>query len=60
MIPRYTSPEMAALWSPETKFATWLEIELLAAEAQAHLGMIPEAASTLVVTATKADRLLTE
>jgi len=41
MIPRYTSPEMAALWSPETKFATWLEIELLAAEAQARAGMIP-------------------
>lgn len=41
MIPRYTSAEMAALWSPETKFATWLEIELLAAEAQARLGEIP-------------------
>ncbi len=41
MIPRYTSPEMAALWSPETKFATWLEVELLAAEAQAQLGLIP-------------------
>ena len=41
MIPRYTSPDMAALWSPETKFATWLEIELLAAEAQARLGEIP-------------------
>jgi adenylosuccinate lyase len=45
MIPRYTSPEMAALWSPETKFATWLEIELLAAEAQAKLGMIPQDAA---------------
>ncbi|HYM90664.1 MAG TPA: adenylosuccinate lyase [bacterium] len=44
MIPRYTSPEMGALWSPETKFATWLEIELLAAEAQSRLGRIPEAA----------------
>jgi len=42
VIPRYTSPEMAALWSPETKFATWLEIELLAAEAQARAGMVPE------------------
>jgi adenylosuccinate lyase len=41
VIPRYTSAEMAALWSPETKFATWLEIELLAAEAQARLGEIP-------------------
>jgi adenylosuccinate lyase len=45
VIPRYTSPEMAALWSPETKFATWLEIELLAAEAQAKAGMIPEEAA---------------
>jgi adenylosuccinate lyase len=45
VIPRYTSPEMAALWSPETKFATWLEIELLAAEAQARLGIIPEGAA---------------
>ncbi len=42
MIPRYTSAEMAALWSPETKFATWLEIELLVAEAQAKAGLIPE------------------
>jgi len=45
VIPRYTSPEMAALWSPETKFATWLEIELLAAEAQARAGMVPEEAA---------------
>ncbi len=41
MIPRYTSPEMAALWSPEAKFDTWLEIELLAAEAQAERGLVP-------------------
>jgi len=41
VIPRYTSPEMAALWSQETKFDTWLEVELLAAEAQARLGLIP-------------------
>jgi adenylosuccinate lyase len=36
---------MAALWSPETKFATWLEVELLAAEAQARLGLIPQDAA---------------
>src|SRR4029077_4365633 len=48
VIPRYTSPEMAVLWSPETKFATWLEIELLAAEAQARRGMIPEGAARRV------------
>jgi adenylosuccinate lyase len=45
VIPRYTSPEMAALWSAETKFATWLEIELLAAEAQGRLGLIPQDAA---------------
>ena len=45
MIPRYTSAEMAALWSPDTKFATWLEIELLIAEAQAKAGLIPEDAA---------------
>src|SRR5438445_6865025 len=41
VIDRYTTPEMAKLWSPETKFATWLEIELLACEAQAQRGMVP-------------------
>lgn len=41
MIGRYATPEMAALWSAETRYATWLEIELLAAEAQAAVGMVP-------------------
>ena len=41
MIPRYTRSEMAAIWSPEEKFAIWLEIETLAAEAMAELGDIP-------------------
>jgi len=41
VIDRYTNPEMAKLWSPETRFATWLEIELLACEAQAQLGIVP-------------------
>jgi adenylosuccinate lyase len=36
---------MAVLWNAETKFATWLEIELLAAEAQAALGLIPQEAA---------------
>src|SRR5437667_10962378 len=52
MIDRYTTPEMATLWSPETKFATWLEIELLACEAQAQRGMVPvEVARRLRATA---------
>ncbi|HJV04467.1 MAG TPA: adenylosuccinate lyase, partial [Actinomycetota bacterium] len=42
MIPRYTLPEMAAVWSEETKLAHWLRIEVLACEAWARLGRIPE------------------
>ncbi|MDR7542187.1 MAG: adenylosuccinate lyase, partial [Armatimonadota bacterium] len=41
MIPRYTTPEMAELWSERSKLAAWLEVELLAAEAQAQLGLVP-------------------
>lgn len=44
MIERYTRPEMGRLWSEEVKFATWLEIELLASEAVARLGIIPKGA----------------
>jgi adenylosuccinate lyase len=41
MIPRYSRPEMVAIWSPETRYSIWLEIETLAAEAMAELGQIP-------------------
>ncbi|MGO9050102.1 MAG: adenylosuccinate lyase [Xanthobacteraceae bacterium] len=48
MIPRYTRPEMAAIWSPETRFRIWFEIEAHAADAMAALGIIPkEAAKTI-------------
>src|SRR5947199_641574 len=48
MIPRYSRPEMAAIWSPETRFRIWFEIEAHAAEAMAKLGTIPkEAAKTI-------------
>ncbi len=48
MIPRYTRPQMAAIWSPETRFRIWFEIEAHAASAMADLGMIPkEAAKTI-------------
>jgi adenylosuccinate lyase len=43
MIPRYTLPEMAEVWSEETKIRHWLRIEVLACEAWATLGRIPEA-----------------
>ena len=44
-IPRYSRPEMAAIWSPETRFRIWFEIEAHAADAMAELGMIPKAAA---------------
>ncbi|MEK1851863.1 MAG: adenylosuccinate lyase [Phyllobacterium sp.] len=48
MIPRYSRPEMVAIWSPETKFRIWFEIEAHACDALAELGVIPkEAAKTI-------------
>jgi adenylosuccinate lyase len=43
MIPRYTLPEMGALWTDEAKLATWVEVEVLACEAHAELGVVPAA-----------------
>jgi adenylosuccinate lyase len=43
MIPRYARPEMVAIWSPETRFRIWFEIEAHACDAQAALGVIPKA-----------------
>ncbi|MEM9343017.1 MAG: adenylosuccinate lyase [Pseudomonadota bacterium] len=42
MIPRYSRPEMVAIWSPETKFRIWFEIEAHACDAMANLGVIPK------------------
>jgi adenylosuccinate lyase len=48
MIPRYTRPEMAAIWEAQTRFRIWFEIEAHAADALADLGVIPkEAAKTI-------------
>jgi len=48
MIPRYSRPEMVAIWSPETKFRIWFEIEAYACDALAEIGVIPkEAAKTI-------------
>jgi adenylosuccinate lyase len=48
MIPRYTRPEMARIWAPETRFRIWFEVEAHAASAMAELGLIPrEAAGTI-------------
>ena len=43
MIPRYSRPDMVAIWSPETKFRIWYEIEAHACDAMADLGVIPRA-----------------
>ncbi len=42
MIPRYALPEMSAVWSDEARLGHWLEIEILAVEAWARLGVVPE------------------
>jgi len=45
MIPRYTRPEMAAIWDPQMRYRIWFEIEAHAADALAELGVIPKAAA---------------
>ena len=48
MIPRYSRPEMVAIWSAETRFRIWFEIEAHACDALAEIGVIPaEAARTI-------------
>ena len=48
MIDRYTRPEMGAIWQDQNKYSIWLEIETLAVEAQAELGVIPKDAAVTV------------
>jgi adenylosuccinate lyase len=48
MVPRYTRPAMAAIWSPENRFRIWFEIEALAAEGMAQVGAIPESAAKAI------------
>ena len=48
MIPRYSRPEMVKIWSPETKFRIWYEIEAHACDAMADLGVIPRENATAV------------
>ncbi|HVC59483.1 MAG TPA: adenylosuccinate lyase [Acetobacteraceae bacterium] len=45
MVPRYTRPEMAAIWAPENRYRIWFEIEALAAEGMARIGAIPASAA---------------
>ncbi len=48
MIPRYSLPAMADLFTDEARFGTWLEVEILASEAQAKLGVVPPEAAAAI------------
>ena len=48
MIPRYTRPEMGAVWSDENKFQKWLDVEIATAEAEAEAGLIPQSAARAI------------
>ncbi|PZQ79972.1 MAG: adenylosuccinate lyase [Ancylobacter novellus] len=48
MIPRYTRPEMAAIWEPQTRFRIWFEIEAHATDALAELGVVPTEAAAKI------------
>ena len=48
MIERYTRPQMGAIWQDQNKYSIWLEIETLAVEAQAEMGIIPREAAEAV------------
>lgn len=48
MIARYTRPEMGRLWEDENRFRIWLDIEVLACEAQAQLGIVPKEAVEVI------------
>ena len=45
MIPRYSRPDMAAIWTPEARYAIWFEIEAHATDALAELGVVPKSAA---------------
>lgn len=48
MIPRYSRPDMVAIWTPETRFQIWFEIEAHALDAMAELGIVPREAAEKV------------
>ena len=48
MIPRYARPEAADIWSPQTRYRIWFEIEAHAADAMAELGVIPREAAQAI------------
>src|SRR5438067_3655116 len=60
MIPRYTRPEMADIWTAQTRFRIWFEIEAHAADAMAELGSIPKSAAKTIWDKGRSARLDTE
>src|SRR5579863_3811297 len=48
MVPRYSRPQMTAIWSPEARFKIWFEIEAHACDAMAELGVIPKASAKAI------------
>src|SRR6201996_3473658 len=48
MVPRYSRPEMAAIWAPINRYRIWFEIEALCAEGMARIGAIPESAARTI------------
>ena len=48
MIPRYSRPDMVAVWAPESRFRIWFEIEAHALDAMAELGTVPKEAAAAV------------
>jgi adenylosuccinate lyase len=55
MIERYTRPEMGKIWTEENKYSIWLELEILAVEAMAKLGVVPESAAKHIRETAKVD-----
>ena len=48
MVPRYSRPQMEAIWAPATRYRIWFEIEALAAEEMGRIGTIPAEAARIL------------
>jgi adenylosuccinate lyase len=57
MVPRYSRPEMTAIWSAENRYRIWWQVEVFAAEAMGQIGMIPAADAATIRKAYDADAL---
>src|SRR3569833_2383426 len=57
MVPRYSRPEMTAIWSPEIRFRIWWQIEVFAADAMGRIGMIPAEDAAMIRAAYDANAL---